>query len=681
MRVLSDPIALLLAFGAIVAHEPSLAQQPTASNLIASIRTLESEGRARPKEAADALERLLPSTSPFSAQRLELLTVQGTVLASSAFHADSETPAAALAQWGRQPGVSSAPSAAAAALLIRARALAQTGARDNIRRADQLMQDAMAMLPRAMAPRDRWRFVSVHGYIKVELDALDEAVRLYHEAQTLADRQDEPWIRSTTRLMLARGYFYAHQIERAQALNLETLALAQKAGDWVTMAEAHNHNSFIQDTLGDHAGERKSTELAIESARRAGSTTHEVRYMGNMADTLLKAGDYKAALAQAEQVRSLARALKNSGIETTALVNMGLAHIGLGHLELGTHHVREAIARYEQRGAATDVSDIRRELGDALEKAGDTKGAIAAYHQHRKLASSILREDQQNAILAMQEQYDADQRERALVLLNRQNQIKAEQLRSDALHLRLWGLVVAAFVLFFAVVALLYRRTRRMNQLLSGNNAQLKIQGERDPLTGLANRRHFQAVVRQWASDGNLEGAAYLMDIDHFKLINDTHGHSAGDAVLVEVARRLRETLREQDLIVRWGGEEFLVLVRAALADQVDALAQRMLSALEEVPVSVDGTPIPITGSIGFATFPIGPNRLGVPWERAVQLVDAAMYLAKAQGRNRAYGVRFSHACDAATLHAVTQSFEAAWREGRVSLTQLLGRTPLAQST
>jgi diguanylate cyclase (GGDEF)-like protein len=219
---------------------------------------------------------------------------------------------------------------------------------------------------------------------------------------------------------------------------------------------------------------------------------------------------------------------------------------------------------------------------------------------------------------------------------------------------------------------------RRTNRLLSTSNARLKVQSERDPLTGLANRRHFQAAMHELADDGKLGGTVYLIDIDHFKNINDRYGHGAGDAVLVEVARRLRETLREHDLIVRWGGEEFLVVVQALGADKVDTLAQRMLSALDRAPVIVGTHRIAVTGSIGFATFPIGPVPLRVSLERAINLVDTAMYLAKAHGRNRAYGVRILRAGDEAALEAITDSLESASRNGQVTLTLLQGHAPLA---
>ena len=387
-------------------------------------------------------------------------------------------------------------------------------------------------------------------------------------------------------------------------------------------------------------------------------------------------GDYKTALAQAEQALPLARALQDPSSETTALANMGFALISLQRLDVGKRFVAQALSIDERRGSLTGVSNLTHELALYLEKAGDADGAIAAYHRHRKLATSLLRDDQRRAILTMQEEFDAERRNRELVLLNRENDIKAEQLRRRDLQQRLWWLLAAAFVLSFAVVALLYRRVRQTNRLLASSNELLRVQSERDPLTGLANRRHFQGAIRRFAADGKLDGTVYLIDIDHFKRINDSHGHGAGDAVLIEVARRLRETLREQDLIVRWGGEEFVIVVQALAPAQVEALAQRLLSALDHVPVTVGTQRIAVTVSIGFATFPIGQESLGVSWEQAIDLVDTAMYLAKTHGRNRACGVRLLQARDEAALDAITRSLEAAWRQGRVGLTLLQGNAP-----
>jgi diguanylate cyclase (GGDEF)-like protein len=663
-------LALALALAGSVAIGPATAQPATDAS--ERIRALESLGRARPVEAAAELEQLLASTPELSPQRLELLTVQGLLLSTASQTIGVERAARRLEAWSMEATPSS-PQAGAAALLIRARSIARDGKLD---RADAMLSEARALLPAQMLPRDRYRFVAAQAFVKDESGKLEDAVRLCHEALALADQADDLWRRSEARVALAHAYEAARQFERARALTQDALALAEKARDWVALARAHNMAALVADDLGDIQGERRSFELASDYAHRAGAKIDEALYLANMADFFLKNGDYKTALAHAERALPLTRELKDTNSETVALANIGMAHISLQRIELGKRYVREALAIDERRGSLGYVSVLLQEFGSYLEKAGDLPGAVAAYHRHRQLARGILRDEDQKAILGMQEQYDADQRTRSLAVLNRENDVKVEQLRRRDLQQRLWWLLAATFVLSFAVVVLLVRRVRQTNRRLASSNELLKVQSERDPLTGLANRRHFQAAMRQLAADGKLSGTVYLIDIDHFKRINDRHGHGAGDTVLVEVARRLRETLREEDLIVRWGGEEFLVVVQALAPDQVDALAQRMLDSLDQTPVTAGLQRIAVTASIGFATFPIGPASLRVTWERAINLVDTAMYLAKAHGRNRAYGVHLLHARDEDALTEITRSLETAWREGQVTLTQLQGRAP-----
>jgi predicted signal transduction protein with EAL and GGDEF domain len=124
---------------------------------------------------------------------------------------------------------------------------------------------------------------------------------------------------------------------------------------------------------------------------------------------------------------------------------------------------------------------------------------------------------------------------------------------------------------------------------------------------------------------------------------------------------------------VRWGGEEFLVLVREMPAEQVQGLAQRLLGAIGGSPVQSGDQRIAVTASIGFATFPLQPACEPMPWERAIDLVDTAMYLAKAHGRNRAYGVRSLAPEVQGSVAALGGTLEQAWRSGRADLTHLPG--------
>jgi two-component system, cell cycle response regulator len=149
-----------------------------------------------------------------------------------------------------------------------------------------------------------------------------------------------------------------------------------------------------------------------------------------------------------------------------------------------------------------------------------------------------------------------------------------------------------------------------------------------DPLTGLRNRRYVRRHL-----DGVLRGsdaAVMLLDVDRFKTINDTYGHAAGDAALKEVAERLKSHLRAADVLARYGGEEFMVVLAGAPTDYAAMVADRLRAALSNDPISVGPALLPITVSIGLAIAPVGCSVSG-----AIAAADAALYRAKAAGRNR----------------------------------------------
>jgi diguanylate cyclase (GGDEF)-like protein len=164
-----------------------------------------------------------------------------------------------------------------------------------------------------------------------------------------------------------------------------------------------------------------------------------------------------------------------------------------------------------------------------------------------------------------------------------------------------------------------------------------------------------------------------LIDIDLFKQTNDRYGHAAGDAVLVVVARRLRDTLRETDMIVRWGGEEFLIYVPVAPAGHLDEIVVRIMRGVSATAVNVMGKDLHVTVSIGYSPLLLPPDNIALGWERVLGLADKALYMAKGHGRNRAYGVVGLRGAGADVLAAIEADLDQAWRDGLVTLREVQG--------
>jgi two-component system, cell cycle response regulator len=168
---------------------------------------------------------------------------------------------------------------------------------------------------------------------------------------------------------------------------------------------------------------------------------------------------------------------------------------------------------------------------------------------------------------------------------------------------------------------------------------QLYESSMRDPLTDLHNRRFFDQRLREefaFATRHQAPLSVILLDLDHFKKVNDTWGHPAGDEVLRQVAALIKRCLRREDVASRFGGEEFGVVVRTESHEGARAVAERMRKCLVETPIYHEGNLIPVTTSAGVAT--AAPPHLYESPAALLAAADQALYRAKAAGRNRIEG-------------------------------------------
>lgn len=162
---------------------------------------------------------------------------------------------------------------------------------------------------------------------------------------------------------------------------------------------------------------------------------------------------------------------------------------------------------------------------------------------------------------------------------------------------------------------------------------RLELMATSDSLTALPNRQAFDVVINTFINDArrNEESLSMvLLDIDHFKEINDLHGHMAGDQVLVAVADSLRANLREADFVCRWGGEEFLILLKNCDAHNAVQLSEKLRLAIEALTIDFKHEALRVTVSLGVSQWELG-ERIDALIERT----DAALYQAKLAGRNR----------------------------------------------
>ncbi|MDY0978011.1 diguanylate cyclase [Massilia sp. CFBP9012] len=528
------------------------------------------------------------------------------------------------------------------------------------------------------------------GESHAEEGNLPSALERLQAAAALARTKGEPVHVVMALNSLVRLYAQMREPEKGFGLLDEAFAAARKADSPGRMATIRNAEYGLAIDTGQRERALRALQEGLALERSIGATKRVAVSLINLSDFYLKTGAYKQAAGYAEQAVAAARPLNDRKLDATAHLNLGQAYLGTGRLAEGKRQIELGMAGYEGIGDKPELQNALVEYGLALERAGDLPGALQAYHRERKISNELFERRRQQAMLDLQEKYEGDKKQRQIELLRSENLIKSTEIDNRRLQQRVWWLLVAVFALTATVVGLLYRKVRHANAQLHEKNRELKQQSVRDPLTGLYNRRHFLEYMRALPATGveaNEQsdeqtggGALFLLDVDHFKNINDTYGHAAGDAVLTTIAARLCEILRETDMIVRWGGEEFLAYLPTAPAGTsgLDEVAGRILAGIGATVVDHGGTALSVNVSIGYAPFPLSVGKQNLAWERVVNLVDMALYLAKSHGRNRAYGVRGFADDRLASIDAIEQNLEHAWRAGQVDLSVVMGeREPL----
>ena len=204
----------------------------------------------------------------------------------------------------------------------------------------------------------------------------------------------------------------------------------------------------------------------------------------------------------------------------------------------------------------------------------------------------------------------------------------------------------------FAMAGLVFMKQQLLHEELKRTNYVLQESSMTDPLTGIRNRRSFSATIqdevaqsiRAYAEGGDWttrDLIFYVIDLDNFKQVNDLHGHDAGDRVLIEASQRIRSAIRNSDALVRWGGEEFLVVSRHADRRQASVLAERVLEAVRGTPFVVGPVDsVHQTCSIGWAAFPwFEEDVRATGYEEVLKYADQGLYRAKRAGKDQAVGM------------------------------------------
>ncbi|MGY0633307.1 diguanylate cyclase [Luteimonas sp. A478] len=330
-------------------------------------------------------------------------------------------------------------------------------------------------------------------------------------------------------------------------------------------------------------------------------------------------GNATGALERFERAHAWQRDNSDAQGETVTLTRLARVHLDLDAPEQALPYAERALELAERgnyvaetRAALDTLVDVHSALEDHAQVIAFTSRALAFERESARVVDL-------ERLAALQARADAAQAARS-------SSPRANALRDTA---------IGVLALLLVVGAVLLLRSRRRQNLLATQSAV-------DPLTGLYNRREGVRLIEALAppaASGEARHALLVVDIDRFKAVNDSHGHGAGDRVLAQVASHLQEACDSGDILVRWGGEEFLVVrphsSRKAAFAFADHLRRRIEGQAFELP---GGLSLAVTISIGLAPSPFFPGKAG-PWQEAIGMADRALYVAKHAGRNAWAGV------------------------------------------
>lgn len=375
-----------------------------------------------------------------------------------------------------------------------------------------------------------------------------------------------------------------------------------------------------------------SFAAAEAAAERLGDDRLRVMAWVNSCGALLEMGRTNSALERCQAALDLARSIGVTRTQVHALLKIAEAQIDLDRPAEAVEELREALPMAEHLDDTALLRDVHSELADAHEALADPAAALAELRSAHRLERELLDATRLAEIERLETVRRSEQRELELKLLRRQRRTDRNTRIALLGMLVLAGAVIGLLVVGYRQRSRSATEIRDANKLLQNAYARVDELSRTDVLTGLPNRRGLASELErelQRAARSERGFTVALVDLDRFKSLNDAHGHQTGDQVLAGVAHLLRESVRAQDMVGRWGGDEFLMLLPETGIDGARLLCETLRERISASDLGAGEPGRATTVTVGLATCRVGDDA-----DDCLQQADAALYRGKAAGRN-----------------------------------------------
>lgn len=417
-------------------------------------------------------------------------------------------------------------------------------------------------------------------------------------------------------------------------------------------------------------GQRAAATTALGNAERVAvefdNHLLQQRVHAEQAGLLISGGDLAKARTLLNDAIAIQRRLPDPAGESSSLSKLSALQLASGDRQAALRSADAAWEKVQSGQFLLEQTEALRAKLNAQAALGQTSAALATAEQLHSLQMNALKEQRLEILgdLQARTQYADSQRE--VERLRHEAEIQALNLAKAQLMRNATFTVLVVMLLAALFFLMMQRRRHRLLDEISSTDA----------LTGLTNRRTATRKLNALASTAaqGVQGTRHVLfviDIDHFKKVNDSYGHHAGDGVLVQISRSLLTATRPGDIVARWGGEEFLVLCQDLTQDRACALAQRLCDAMTHTVELAPGQTHVVTGSLGFAPFPFFADTRNhgeaSVWGYAIRMADRALYAAKDR-RNAWAGFWGGRAPTHATATEVLDDPETAVRSGDIDI-------------
>jgi len=321
-----------------------------------------------------------------------------------------------------------------------------------------------------------------------------------------------------------------------------------------------------------------------------------------------------------------------------AYIYLGSIFKDMGNYNLALEKENEALQIAEEINDFFQIKYIYEEIADIYAQMNDFEKALHYHIRYKEINDSLFNIEKSEQITEMETKYETEKKEQQIVLLEKDNTIANMEITKQRSMLLYLTTGIILIVIFAIIVIRLFNQKAKTAKALAVANGKLEELSRTDPLTKLWNRRHMHEMINLEKTRVEREFKPFsfiLMDIDHFKNVNDTYGHECGDYVISTIAVILRSAVRKQDMVCRWGGEEFLLFLPETSLGGAAKIAETIRRKIEDYPFVYQSTTLSITVTLGVSEY-----NQSVSVDACIKLADDALYTGKESGRNRVVSMK-----------------------------------------